>query len=80
MFKNHISLPILSDQHNYFTRNRENFIAIYRNFSLTENDFYYRATRSYNNLPENVKKFHNITSFKNRLKEYLYNSIVEANY
>jgi hypothetical protein len=72
MFKNHVSLPVLSDQHSYNTRNRENFVGAHARFSLTESNFYHRATRSFNSLPENVKKFHNIQSFKNRLKEYLY--------
>jgi hypothetical protein len=76
LFKNHVSLPVLSDQHDYHTRNKDNFIGRSANFSLTEKNFYYRAPRSFNKLPDNVKKFHNITSFKNRLKEYLFEKAI----
>lgn len=72
LMKSHINLPIHSDRHSHFTRQRNNFIEPPARLAIAENDFFYRATRSYNDLPENVTKFHNINSFKNRLKEYLY--------
>lgn len=77
MFKNHVILPMLSDQHCYPTRNRDNFVASEANFSLAENNFYYRATRSFNRLPNDVKKYHNIFSFKNRLKEHLFDKAIK---
>jgi hypothetical protein len=77
LFKNHVSLPVLSDQHQHYTRNRDNFREPSARLSITENNFYYRATRTFNKLPEKVKKFHNITSFKNRLKEHLYEKSIE---
>lgn len=76
MLKNHISLPTFSDRHDHFTRNRNNYIGSRAKFSLTENDFYYRATRSFNDLPEEVRKFHSLSIFKNRLKEHLFKNIV----
>jgi len=76
LFKNHVALPIISETHDFNTRNRNNFLQPSMNSALSQNDFYYRATRSFNNLPENVKKFHSIHIFKNKLKEYLYDSYI----
>lgn len=73
--KNHVSLPLVSDRHNYYTRSLNNYLLESAAFSIYENDFYYRATRSFNELPENVKKYHNLTSFKRSLREFLYDSI-----
>jgi hypothetical protein len=77
LFKNHVALPIMSDQHDYFTRHRDNFVGPGAKLALSARDFYYRATRSFNHLPEEVKKFHNILSFKNRLKEYLFKKAIK---
>lgn len=72
--KNHVTIPSVSDVHSYNTRasSRNDFYRNNSKFILCENDFYFRATRAFNSLPVNVRKFHSINIFKKRLKEYLY--------
>jgi hypothetical protein len=73
LFKSHVSLAVLSDRHSYFTRNRNNFIVPGTSLVSSNDNFFVRAAVSFNALPEKVKKFHNITSFKIRLREDLFN-------
>lgn len=70
--KNHIPLSLLSDMHNQNTRARARD-DLNVNYSLYDKDFYFRATRAYNNnLPDNIKKITSINVFKSKVKEYLY--------
>lgn len=78
LFKSHVPLESFQDRHNYLTRFRSNFIVPDTNFVSTENNFFIRAIGSFNSLHKDVKKFHNIYSFKIRLKEHLFKNYKSA--
>jgi hypothetical protein len=76
-FKNHINLQLIREIHSYPTRSSvRNDLNV--NYDLHDNDFYFRATRSFNHLSEDIRKFNSINIFKKRLKEYLYDFYIES--
>ena len=65
------NFDLVTDVHDYNTRNRR------FNFNLPErvgsigNSFYYNAIKHWNSLPNGVKEIGNYDHFKRKLKEYL---------
>lgn len=75
-FKNNVNLRLVNETHNFNTRSSARNDVNVDN-SISGIDFYYRAAKSYNMLPENIRKFQSINLFKTRLKEYLYDSYIK---
>lgn len=75
MTKNNVTLRTVQMMHNHNTRNRFDLVGINTSSAIGQNNFYYRAIRSFNSLPDDIKKFNSIGLFKNRLKEHLAKSI-----
>lgn len=75
LMKNNVYLPTVNMIHGHDTRSKSNFACHSAVSSTAQKNFYARATKSYNDLPHYVKKFHSIGLFKTRLKEYLVTTI-----
>ena len=79
IIKNNIEITLGSDLHNHITRNRSDFtIRQCRTVQATQN-FYVRAFRSFNDLPQQIKKFHSLRLIKNRLREHFFEIYNDAN-
>ena len=75
LLKNNIPLITANDMHSHNTRRNHHLILYHTSTAIGQNNFYFRAIRSFNALPDYVKKFNSIGLFKTRLKEHLANSV-----
>jgi hypothetical protein len=72
LIKNNINISLASDLHNHGTRNRNDFSIMQCRTIQGAQNFYVRAFKSYNNLPQQIKRFHSLSLIKSRLKEHFY--------
>lgn len=77
LLKNNIQLISVHETHRYGTRANKNIVCSSATTALAHNNFYYRAIKSYNELPSNIKRIDAISRFKKRLKEFLSDSIID---
>ena len=68
---NDFNLPILSLNHNHYTRNRGILIAPQHRTTLYSNSFIVQAVRLWNNLPTNIRNAPTATTLKRKLGKYL---------
>lgn len=72
---NNHELTKLNQIHAHVTRNASNFYIPLTNTQFGSNNFYIRALKLFNNLPNEIKKIRSLAMFKHRLKECKYDSI-----
>ena len=70
MIKNNVDISVGSDVHNHFTRNREDFVIRFCRTDKGEQNFYIRAFRNFNELPQQIKNFNSLSIVKRRLREH----------
>ena len=70
MFKSH-ALPTQSDNHDYFTRNRNDLMIPRFHRSKTQATIFYRGIIFWNNLPGHIKTLQSSASFKNAVKHMI---------
>ena len=70
---NEYDLPILTLDHAYGTRHRENLLIPPHTTTLIANSFKVESVRVWNRLPNNIKVSPSMNSFKNKMKCFLLN-------
>jgi hypothetical protein len=65
-----------SQIHRYNTRNCSDFAIHTCNTQLGSANFYIRALVSYNKLPNTIRNLRSISSFKLKLREFVFNDFI----
>ena len=71
--KNNHTLQIISDRHNYPTRNRDNYIIHNTNLQIGTCNFFVRALNDFNKITLPEKNLKSLSLFKNKFREQLFN-------
>ena len=75
MFKqikyNEFQFPILTQEHNYNTRNRDLLLIPQHRTTLLSNSFTIQAIKVWNKLPQSLKLIDNIRSFKKKVVNFI---------
>ena len=74
--KNNVMIRTLSQIHNFNTINRSDFAVEITNTQLGANNFYIRALKSFNRIPNVIKNARSIGSFKKKTKEFLFDLFI----
>lgn len=64
-------LSIISDHHNFNTRNKSNFTVPFYTKKFSQNSLFYKGVQLYNNLPTTVKTSRSLPIFKRECVQYI---------
>lgn len=64
-------LSIISDHHNYNTRNKSNFTIPFYTKKFSQNSLFYKGVQMYNKLPKQVKNSTTLQIFKRECVDYI---------
>ena len=71
LLKCNISLPTISNVHNYSTRRRNDFYIPTCRTSRAQTNVFHYGLKLFNELPTQIKSNNNITIFKKALKQFI---------
>jgi hypothetical protein len=71
LMRSKISLPLSSDIHNHYTRNRANFYLPIPRTNYLKNSLFFTGLNDFNNLPPGIKNQSSLVGFKKTLKIHL---------
>lgn len=72
LIRNNVTTRYVNEIHSYGTRQVGNFHVIKFDTKYGYADFYRRGLMKFNELHQDIKRFHSLKLFKTRLREYLY--------